>query len=370
MDDFDRALFEAFSEVWPRLKADEDELRARLARRRSKEMLRPPRAWCLAVRASDLRIEPYHMMIVRRYGECGVAIGEEVTLDTDALKRLCAPVEIHSAGDNLNSTAKKLGTTKASLAYARKAGIFTERRIPRFRGTTAILYSERLFDPSAPLGKGPDVLWGWAWRSAAEKLPADFAQVVERRPEYRFDHEQPRQRGWRWICPGCKKRVRTIFLPMRHMDLLEHFGVKAEADIEDSVEEMPRVFGCTRCHQVRYFSRVDRHGWNQLIGHASGGMLYGREVRKPDYFKATRRRAYRPSKGRAPSKRRAQVRELLLAGQGVGAIARELGLSVNGVNNHTRVIYRMEGVHSYRELRRKMEGTHGTSSGGVPLTQQ
>jgi hypothetical protein len=367
MDDMDRALFEAFSEVWPRLQVDEDELRARLARRRSREMARPPRAWCLAVRASDLRIEPYRMIIVPRYEEGRVA-AEEVTLDAPALRRLCAPVEIDSAGESITKVAAKLGMSLANLRHARRAGVFTERRIPQFRGTTALLYTERLIDPSAPLGRAPDVLWGWAWRSAAERLADDFAQVVERRPEYRFEHGEAMGRGWRWICPGCKKRGRTIYLPMRQMNIAQYFGVKAERDEVDGVAEIPRVFGCMRCHRVRYFSKVDRHGWNALIGHSTGGLLYGREVRRPEYWKATRKRAYRPSSGRTPSKRRAEVRERLLAGMGVGEIARGLGLSVNGVNNHTRVIYREAGVHSYRELRRVEEGKKALADGASEVS--
>jgi DNA-binding CsgD family transcriptional regulator len=190
-------------------------------------------------------------------------------------------------------------------------------------------------------------------RPAAKRLPGDFAQVVERRMTYRSVRGELKARGWRWVCGGCKKLVRTVYLPLRDRNLAEYFGVKVEGDEVDGVAEMPRTFACTRCHRVRYFSRVDRHGWNQLIAHATGGLLYGREVRKPEYWKATRKRAYRPAKGRKPSKRREEVRERLLAGMGIGEVALDLGISVNCVNNYTRVIYREAGVHSYRELRRK-----------------
>src|SRR2546421_9934997 len=97
MDDFDRALFEAFSEVWPRLLSDSDELRARLARRRGAEMGRPPRAWCMAVRACDRRIEPYRMAAIVRHWSSdgrGEIVREEVTLDAEVLRRLCAPVSV------------------------------------------------------------------------------------------------------------------------------------------------------------------------------------------------------------------------------------------------------------------------------------
>jgi DNA-binding CsgD family transcriptional regulator len=159
-------------------------------------------------------------------------------------------------------------------------------------------------------------------------------------------------RGWRWICPGCKARVRVIFLPVRPINLAEYFGVRPEVDGElDAVEDSPRVFGCTRCHRVRYFSRVDRCGWNALIGHATGGLLYGHEVRRPEYWRPTRRRAYRPSAKRAPSKRRAEVLAMLREGRKVKEIAAGLGIAVNTVAGHMKVIYRELGVHSRRELR-------------------
>jgi DNA-binding CsgD family transcriptional regulator len=160
--------------------------------------------------------------------------------------------------------------------------------------------------------------------------------------------------------------VRVIYLPVRSMNLAEYLGVRAEIDAEvDGVAEMPRTFACTRCHRVRYFSRVGRSGWNALIAHCTGGLLYGHEVRRPDYWGAEekRRRAYRPSKGRAPSKRRAEVVELLRAGKRIGEIARELGISINTVNSHTRVLYREAGVHSRRALVAKLLGSEAASAG-------
>jgi DNA-binding NarL/FixJ family response regulator len=101
---------------------------------------------------------------------------------------------------------------------------------------------------------------------------------------------------------------------------------------------------------VHYFSKVDRCAWNSLILHSSGGLLYGREVRKPEYFKATRRRAYRPCARWAKSKRRAEVMERVIAGMKVAEIARALGISNNTVAGYMKVIYRERGVHSRREL--------------------
>ena len=58
-DDIQRAIDAAWLRIRPILDRDPDELRKRLARRQSALITNPPRAWCLAVRASDTRLGPY-----------------------------------------------------------------------------------------------------------------------------------------------------------------------------------------------------------------------------------------------------------------------------------------------------------------------
>src|SRR5258706_16351186 len=58
MHDFDRWLLEEYLRVAGKLAGDRAELARRLARRRTSMLVDPPRAWCLAVRASDTRITP------------------------------------------------------------------------------------------------------------------------------------------------------------------------------------------------------------------------------------------------------------------------------------------------------------------------
>jgi hypothetical protein len=60
MHTLDSAILAAWARVRPILQSDPDELAARLARRRSQLLLRPPRAWCLAVRAADRRLNPLY----------------------------------------------------------------------------------------------------------------------------------------------------------------------------------------------------------------------------------------------------------------------------------------------------------------------
>src|SRR5882672_10924239 len=94
----ERAIEEAWVSLRRRILSDPDELRRRLARRRIKSLVRPPRAWCIAVRASDRRITPAHWVI---WPEHAVEldhpehpyepIEHEVFIGTHALLRYCRP---------------------------------------------------------------------------------------------------------------------------------------------------------------------------------------------------------------------------------------------------------------------------------------
>jgi len=61
--ELERNIREAWLRVRNEILTDPDELRRRLARRRMKSLTRPPRAWCVAIRASDRRITPAHWVI-------------------------------------------------------------------------------------------------------------------------------------------------------------------------------------------------------------------------------------------------------------------------------------------------------------------
>src|SRR5690349_20200874 len=59
MDDIETAILDAwFDRVFPILQRDPRELARRLARRRSATLNRPPRPWCVALRANDARLTP------------------------------------------------------------------------------------------------------------------------------------------------------------------------------------------------------------------------------------------------------------------------------------------------------------------------
>jgi len=132
--------------------ADEAELARRLARRRNAGLGRPPRAWCMAVRASDTRIPDQNYRQAKATRE---AVAEEVRLDARLLRTLCAPVTITPPGETLQEVAAKLGVGVTSLLTARARGIFRTHHIKGLGGSRGwpvpLLYTDRLLDPSAKL---------------------------------------------------------------------------------------------------------------------------------------------------------------------------------------------------------------------------
>src|SRR5438094_5431076 len=138
MDPLVQAIAEAWQRVKPLVEKDPDELARRLARRRLAVMQRPPRAWCLAVRASDTRINPATAACVPEeaayprsalgtrfepeYSEYGP---HEVTLTAELVRRLVRPYYIPKPGISARELAGKLGCSRGRIAYAIKRATFT-----------------------------------------------------------------------------------------------------------------------------------------------------------------------------------------------------------------------------------------------------
>ena len=106
MDDVSRLVLEAWEKLGPGIKADPEELARRLARRRGALLTRPPRAWCIALRASDRRITPAywiiypeHAMEVAHEEHPYEPIEHEVTIDARVLRKYCRPVRTDSWGE-------------------------------------------------------------------------------------------------------------------------------------------------------------------------------------------------------------------------------------------------------------------------------
>src|SRR5205823_7395619 len=98
-EEIDRAIREAWLRLRGKILSDPDELQRRLARRRMKTLTQPPRAWCIAIRASDRRITPAHWVISPEHAmdldhpaHPYEPIEHEVSIRTHAIRRYCTPV--------------------------------------------------------------------------------------------------------------------------------------------------------------------------------------------------------------------------------------------------------------------------------------
>src|SRR3954452_10489975 len=130
MEEVETLIGDAWRHVAPALRDDPHALAARLARRRRAVLTCPPRAWCLAVRASDTRLNSLRASVP----SCLNASSQPLTLTADVLRRLCAPVTLPASGMTLDRAAALLGTTPAGLTNARIAGTLRTRHVAGLAG--------------------------------------------------------------------------------------------------------------------------------------------------------------------------------------------------------------------------------------------
>jgi len=408
MDDLEQALIDAWERVRPQLLDDPDELHARLARRRLKVLRRPPRAWCLSVRAGDTRITAWDAELVPESAmdaddpdHPGERLTHDVTLDKRLMTRLAAPVRIAPGGEDAVVVAGKLGVRPPTLykawAMAKGKDRFMVRHEPRWAGKTnvPILYSEHWFDPCSGLREPSDPVWRAMWRSCggfAGRLPDGFRQVVTREPDYRAGRRAngfpgATFRRWRWVCPGCGRRVLQLFCPVPVPNVIGFYGLPGVRAVDEQgatrgasdaaqcesgecesgdlaaglaprlgdtndVDEIPgalTTFACRHCHRPLHFSSVDAGSWNVLVTYLSGGLLYGREVDRPASLPKTPKNRKTPRDyPMGPSRQR--VLRGLLDGKTDKDIAIEMGISPLVVAQHAHRLYRKYGVHSRYEL--------------------
>ncbi len=348
MTDLDAALLDTWTKVKPKLDADTDELNRRLARRRTRALMRPPREWCIAVRASDHRITPMHAAIAPEfavdvpnpYSTC-YRFDHTVRLDKRLLRRLCQPVRLTAPHEDVLDIARMLGVHRDALNLARQRGVLNVEHYKGLFGRhgkpVPMLFTRDLLDPNfSRFWRRPHPIWGTLWQYLSDFVPDDFEQTIHRVPFMVGTWQAVRAgaadkelfRGWRWVCPGCRKQVRTLFYPVTPLNFLELLGIDPASPKRGAANarpEMPPCFACRKCHRVVYFSPVQRGSWNQYVTYLSAGLLYGHEVEKPAWFRPERRQAYRPLPRAKPSLRQQQVLAGLKKGWTMKQIAQDLG---------------------------------------------
>src|SRR3989440_3472384 len=152
----EQAIDDAWASLRRQILSSPDELHRRLARRRSKPLPRPPRAWCIAIRASDRRITPMHWIITPEHAmdldhpaHPYEPIEHEVMIQTHAIRRYCHPVCF--SREQAVEVAEMLGVSPAMLRRARLAGKFSERYLSGLGGKRGkpvpLLERGELMDP-------------------------------------------------------------------------------------------------------------------------------------------------------------------------------------------------------------------------------
>lgn len=355
----DELLKDAWAKVEPILRQDPAELARRLARRHKGILRNIPRAWCIAIRANDRRIDGWTSSLVPerpvwwdedthrwRYEP------HEVDLEYQNLVWLCRPRTIPSPGMDATAVAEMLGVSLNRIEYWVRRGWFKEvKRYPGFRRGQPgpVVFAPDRIDPQATvLGRMGHRLWGTQGAYLTHSIPRDLCQTVVRRPVFVPWRGEMKFRGWRWVCPVCGRRVRRIYYPLP-CHLTASF-VKPLELWDLSPQERERRFACKQCHRVRDFASDTRNAWNHVISHLSGGLLYGREVKRPASFVIARRNRYYTKPGARPAKRQAQIAQLLVNTDLTrGQIAERLGIGIGG---HVSALYRRHNVHRREELRK------------------
>lgn len=148
----------------------------------------PPGAWCIAVRASDTRLD------AQCHATPETGNSHKLTLDAESLRRLCAPVQLPAPGLSIAQTARLLGAKRGGLLDARVKNRFGHdyilgprgRRVPR-------LYSAEALDPGARLFARADPAWSITARDFPGRLSSALGairrQTLTRVPIY-FDATQ------------------------------------------------------------------------------------------------------------------------------------------------------------------------------------
>ncbi len=201
MDAIDVAMLEAWDRVVPRVRADRVEALRRSLRRSRAVLARPVRAWCLCLRAGDLRLRRF-AYVPKGYEEHREP--HSLIIDSESIRDLCKPVRIDWPGVDWDEAAHRLGRTTDLLAGWMKRGVFEVRRVhPAFSGKhgkrVPLVWANGPLDPNADLGRGPDAAWGSLWQYLWKRVPDDLVFELTRAPVH---GKRGQFLGWQWVCPG------------------------------------------------------------------------------------------------------------------------------------------------------------------------
>eukprot|EP00752_Nemacystus_decipiens_P013982 g12418.t1 len=296
MDELDQNLLEAWGVVSEQLQNKPWAMARRMERVSRKELRRPVRAWCVALRASDARIGAHELRTELQQHFADKGKNHFVTLKGERLRELCRPVSIKFPGVTLPEAAALLGRDERTVwSWVQKGRLRKANPSSTGVGRSEPLWSGPL-DPQADDGKGPWEAWGTIWQGLWEKIPMDYEQRVGRAMRLRTKRDDwqghpGHYRGWDWRCPGrqlatgqhvpCGRLCKKLWLPLPAWTIGDYLGERGGS----AWDKLPRYeraggsFACAKCWGLRFdpvFSDPDE-AWNRFVSVISGGLLYGRE---------------------------------------------------------------------------------------------
>ncbi|MBC7783382.1 MAG: hypothetical protein H7144_06035 [Burkholderiales bacterium] len=346
-----------FLQLWPGIRDDPEQLRLRLARRRLTVFTRPPRAWCIAIRAADRRIRL--RTGARIHPELAAVNREPHTLlvDVPLLRRLCTVVVVDPPGEEPVEVTPRLGRSRTFIYKHIRRGDFRVRYIKLLGGKRGkpvpLIEAQRPLDPCSKSAYPPDVVWGDLWPWHVDAMPPAFAQKIRREPRVHSDGRFP---SWRWVCPECSKQVKMLFCPIRvpHVQRYCDLGLKHGTIQQSDYAPRPRTtFACQKCHNVYGLCRGARDSWNRFVTYLTAGICYGHEIPKPAWWFHRQARYYKCQP--RPTPRRDQVLERLLTTDFTyPQIARQLKVTRAAIHMQVYKLFNHYGVHSRGELRERV----------------
>ena len=396
-DNLDAAMWAAWQSIESRVLGNDIDLRRRLDRR-AKMFQSVPRPLCLAIKASDHRITEMSDHLSDRHDtDKGNETEHDVLLPAHTIKDLCRPVELYW-GQAFRKLAGQLGAPRQVPRRLEQRGILRARRIAKLGGQRGLPVPlvdspvpataapdarqwehygcEKLLDPGAWGYTAPDKLLAPYWHDLSLRLPDWFAQTLRRQPVFRVHAGHLRFMHWVWLCPQCNRQVNTIYLPLGASDFAAMHNIKLQNDPlrhadssiknqKSKIENLPSL-ACQRCHHIFGLARTPKSiskTWSLLIAHISGGLLFGREVKRPASFSAIRKNKYTGFAAPRPSPRRDEL-EAYLAHTDfpLTEIARRMGWTYASVNRELHVICKKRHLKANRPTLKRWWSRHPAQS--------
>ncbi|HEX8524727.1 MAG TPA: helix-turn-helix domain-containing protein, partial [Tepidisphaeraceae bacterium] len=192
MDDLEKSIRAAWSRIRPTLSPSD--ITHRLTRIHTNAYQRPPRPWCLAIRATDTRLNEATAIISPR---CALSINpstgrfspHSVTLDRDSLLKLCSLIHLSPPGHTIDELSALLGVSRSRLLWPRIKNRFRTHYITGLEGKhkgrpRPLLYTDKSLDPNALNFQSHHPLWTWTSTHLLSRIPNDFSATVTRIPAY------------------------------------------------------------------------------------------------------------------------------------------------------------------------------------------